>query len=84
MQEVTAGGEPEAARLLGARAHATLVPRTCQAGRNARKRARLAIDKKSAVAGEERKNSSKLDERRTNVPENKGPLENLPGKRECL
>jgi hypothetical protein len=33
-----------------------------------------AIDKKSAVAGEAKENSSKLTERRANLYENKGPV----------
>jgi hypothetical protein len=36
--------------------------------------ARRATDKKSFVAGGAKKNSSKLNERRGNVYENKGPL----------
>jgi hypothetical protein len=45
-----------------------------QAGRKARKWARCARDKKSAVAGEAKENSSKLTERRGNLYENKGPV----------
>ena len=43
-------------------------------GRKARKLARRATDKKSVVAAEAKKNSSKLNERSGNVYENKGPL----------
>jgi hypothetical protein len=45
-----------------------------QAGRQARKWAGRATDKKSAVAGEAKGNSSKLTERRRNLYENKGLL----------
>jgi hypothetical protein len=46
----------------------------CQAGRKAREWARRARDKKSVIAGETKKNSSKMNEQRGNVYENKGPL----------
>jgi hypothetical protein len=36
-------------------------------------------DNKSAVRGEARNNSSKMNERRTNVYENKGPLRRTSG-----
>jgi hypothetical protein len=45
-----------------------------RARRKARKLAGHATDKKSVVAGGSKKNSLKLNERRTNVYENKGPL----------
>jgi len=48
----------------------------CQAGRKVRKWARRARDKKSVIAGEAKKNSSKMNERRGNLYENKG----LPSK----
>ena len=50
------------------------LPRASLAGRKARKLARRATDKKSFVAGGAKKNSSKLNDRRGNVYENKGPL----------
>jgi hypothetical protein len=46
----------------------------CQARRKARKWPRRARDNKSVIAGEEKKNSSKMNEQRGNVYENKGPL----------
>jgi hypothetical protein len=45
-----------------------------QAGRKAHKLACRAADKKSVAAEEANKNSSKLNERRGNVYENKRPL----------
>jgi hypothetical protein len=46
----------------------------CQAGRKARKWACHARDKKSVIAGEAKKNSSKMNEQCGNLYENKGPL----------
>jgi hypothetical protein len=46
----------------------------CKEGRKARKWPRHARDKKSVIAGEAKKNSSKMNERRGNLYENKGPL----------
>jgi hypothetical protein len=46
----------------------------CQAGQKACRLSRGAPDKESVLAGEAKKNSLKLNERRGNVYENKGPL----------
>jgi hypothetical protein len=52
----------------------------CQARRKAHQLARHATDKKSLAPEEAKENSSKLNERRGNVYENKGPLWEAQGR----
>jgi hypothetical protein len=67
-----------ATRCGNAMARPNPLPGVCQAGRKARRWACRATDKKSVVAEQAKKNSSKLPKRCWNIYENKGPLWKTP------